>query len=99
MTEKQFAVHPAAIAEAREAARWYRERNQEVAERFIAEYEEALDMIHDAPDRWPSYLFRTRHVKTPSLPFLVIYSVTQTRIHVLAVAHGHRRPGYWKHRS
>ncbi|MBS1842118.1 MAG: type II toxin-antitoxin system RelE/ParE family toxin [Acidobacteria bacterium] len=76
-----------------------REQSPRVAERFIIEYEQALDMIHDAPDRWPPYVRGTRHIKTPSFPFLVIYHTTASRTHVLAVAHGHRRPGYWKRRS
>ena len=98
MTARQFIVHPAAIAEAKEAAGWYRQQNLNVAERFVVEYEQVLDMINDAPDRWPPYSHGTRHVKIPSFPFLIIYRASESRIIVLAVAHGHRRPGYWSQR-
>jgi plasmid stabilization system protein ParE len=98
MTARQFSVHPAAVAEAKDAALWYRQHNSQAAERFLLEYEEALDKIHDAPDRWPPYSHATRRVKTPSFPFLIVYKATESRIQVLAVAHGSRRPGYWKDR-
>ncbi len=31
-------------------------------------------------------------------PYAVIYKENSTMIWILAVAHGHRRPGYWKER-
>jgi len=31
-------------------------------------------------------------------PFSIIYRVESGRILIVAVAHGHRRPGYWKSR-
>jgi len=31
-------------------------------------------------------------------PFAIIYRDTPEAIQVIAIAHGHRRPGYWKKR-
>ena len=31
-------------------------------------------------------------------PYLIVYRTTSTAIQVVAVAHGRRRPGYWKTR-
>jgi hypothetical protein len=46
----------------------------------------------------PSFLFgRCRYVMK-RFPFVVVYRVTTDRIEIIAVAHGSRKPGYWKKR-
>jgi hypothetical protein len=32
-------------------------------------------------------------------PYLVVYREVSTGLQVIAVAHGRRRPGYWKNRA
>jgi plasmid stabilization system protein ParE len=98
MTELQLFLHPAALEEAEAAARWYHERSPKAATRFVAELNRAIDNILDAPDRWPSDSHRTRKVKLPCFPFLVIYRESAKMIQILAIAHGRRRPGYWRTR-
>ena len=98
MTPAQFSLHPAAIEEAESAARWYRERSQLAAGRFIDELNQVFDKIMDAPQRWPLGARGTRKVKLPCFPFLVIYREFDGVVMVLAIAHGRRRPGYWKNR-
>ena len=39
-----------------------------------------------------------RRCLTKTFPFSVIYSVQGDTIFIIAVAHGSREPGYWKHR-
>ena len=48
-------IHPEAAAEARGARRWYAERDPAVGGRFQAEYDRAIERVHDDPDRWPRY--------------------------------------------
>ena len=98
MSSRHLDIHPAAADEVEAASRWYSQRSLDAAERFVLEVNEAIFKALDGPERWPAYLSGTRHVKTPSFPFLVIYHVTEARVLILAVAHGHRRPGYWKDR-
>ena len=40
--DPRLGFHPEAVAEARGAARWYRERNPDAAEAFLTEFERAL---------------------------------------------------------
>jgi len=90
--------HPAAIEEAEAAARWYRERSPRAAARFVDEIFQVLDKILDSPHRWVAGPHGTRKVKLPCFPFLIIYRETEGIIQILAIAHGHRRPNYWRTR-
>jgi plasmid stabilization system protein ParE len=90
--------HPQAVAEAAAAAEWYRRRNDAAGAAFLAELDQAIDSVADAPDRWPSYLHGTRRFLLRRFPFLVVYRPVADGIEVVAVAHGRRRPGYWKGR-
>jgi plasmid stabilization system protein ParE len=98
MTAKQALFHPAAIEEAEAAARWYCERSPRAAARFVDEIYQVIDKIVDAPQRWALGPQGTRKVKLPCFPFLIIYRESNDAIQILAVAHGRRRPNYWKTR-
>jgi len=98
MTGSSISFHPAAIEEAISATRWYRERSPLAATRFVAELNQVIDRILEAPHRWPHSPRGTRKLKLPCFPFLVIYRDADGAVLILAVAHGSRRPGYWKNR-
>jgi plasmid stabilization system protein ParE len=98
MSATSFSFHPAAIEEAISATRWYRERSSLAATNFVAELNEAIDRILEAPHRWPLSSRGTRKLKLPCFPFLLIYREVDGSVLILAVAHGSRRPGYWKSR-
>jgi plasmid stabilization system protein ParE len=98
MRPASFSFHPDAIEEALSAAHWYGERSRTTARRFVAELNRVIDNILEAPHRWPISARSTRKVKLPCFPYLVIYRANDEDILILAVAHGHRRPGYWKSR-
>jgi plasmid stabilization system protein ParE len=93
-----FLIHPAATAEAEKAARWYRERSARSAAQFVEEVNLAIDRILAAPQRWPAGPSGTRKILLHRFPYAVIYRELPSAIQVLAVAHGHRRPGYWETR-
>ncbi|MBI2525034.1 MAG: type II toxin-antitoxin system RelE/ParE family toxin [Candidatus Rokubacteria bacterium] len=90
--------HPEARAEVLAARDWYAARNQTAADRFVAEVEQAVEAILEAPDRRPRYLHRTRRYVLPRFPFSIIYRPHGSAVHIFAVAHAKRRPGYWKER-
>ena len=88
-------VHPEAIAEARAAYGWYRERNETAAEAFLAELDRAVELISEGPMRWPIYLHGTRRFLLRRFPFGVVYRQIGEAVQVVAFAHARRRPGYW----
>ena len=98
MARVRLWLHPAAIIEAADAARWYRQRNEEAAEAFLTALESAIDHIAEAPLQYPLYSAGTRRCRLRRFPFSIIYRLTGNEIQVLAVAHTRRRPAYWTDR-
>ena len=98
MRSKPLLFHPEAIAEAEAAREWYAERSLWAAEEFLKELERALDSLAESPNRWPLYLGQTRRIPLRRFPFFVIYRDAPDRIEIIAIAHGRRRPGYWRTR-
>lgn len=87
-----------AVVEAATAAEWYATRSATAAAGFEAELAEAESAIHMLPNAWHPYDHGTRRYLLRRYPFGVVYRVERTRILIVAVAHGHRRPGYWRDR-
>lgn len=98
MPGKPLRFHSEAIAEALGAHDWYAERSERAARLFLEELDAALERVSEAPQRWPRYLSETRRLPLHRFPFFVVYVETTEAVEVLAVAHGRRRPGYWRHR-
>jgi toxin ParE1/3/4 len=90
--------HPEAVLEAAAAYRWYRDRNDAAAEAFLAELDRAVELISESPKRWPIHLHGTRHFLLRRFPFGVVYRELGEILQIVAVAHGRRKPGYWKGR-
>lgn len=88
----------AAIEEAEAAAAWYAERSAPAAAAFADEIDTAQAAIETHPEAWPPYDHGTRRYLLRRYPFSVVYRIEPARILIVAVAHAHRRPGYWKSR-
>ncbi len=98
MARRPVEFHPEAIAEARAAFEWYRQRSEGVASAFLTELDHAVEHIAETPGRWPFYLQGTRRFLLRKFPFAIIYREVGETIQLVAVAHGRRKPGYWKDR-
>jgi plasmid stabilization system protein ParE len=85
-----------ALAEAEAAARWYAERSPTAAFAFSEEIDAAESAIMRLPEAWPPFDFGTRRYLLRRFPFSVVYRVEPQRVLIVAVAHAHRRPGYWQ---
>jgi plasmid stabilization system protein ParE len=91
-------LHPDAVEEAQAAWQWYLERSQSAADSFLAELDHGVESISEAPERWPLFVHGTRRFLFRRFPFQIVYRVANDRIEVVAIAHGRRKPGYWKTR-
>lgn len=91
-------LHPEAVDEAQAARMWYAERSESAADSFLAELDYGIESISESPERWPLFVHGTRRYLFHRFPFQIVYRVMNDRIEVVAVAHGRRRPGYWKAR-
>ena len=98
MRVKSVEFHEEADAEYERAFDWYFARSEPAAFDFVREVDRAIDTIVQAPERWPSDASGTRKYLLRRFPFALIYRELSSKIEILAVAHGHRRPGYWRDR-
>lgn len=98
MSSKPFRFHPEAREEFRNAARWYRERRVIAAVEFRRTVSAAVRDVADRPQGWPKYLYGTHRFILQRFPFSVVYLDEQDIVTIIAVAHGKRKPGYWKER-
>jgi plasmid stabilization system protein ParE len=87
-----------AVQEAEAAARWYAERSPSAGLAFSSEIDAAEDLIARSPEAWPPFQHGTRRFLLRRFPYAVVYRIEPTRILIVAVAHGHRRPAYWRSR-
>jgi plasmid stabilization system protein ParE len=99
MSQEPLALHPEAEQEYRDAYSWYRKRSAPAAEKFEEAVERALDQIQQSPERWPLSHSRFRKYTLHEFPYSIYYRCDAARTFVLALAHGRRRPGYWKGRG
>jgi plasmid stabilization system protein ParE len=89
-------LDPRAEAEARAAFLWYFWRSPAAANGFRHDLENTLRQVADAPRRWPEVSTSLRRCLFQRFPYAVIYWIaTDEMVRVVAVAHQHRRPGYW----
>jgi toxin ParE1/3/4 len=98
MAKLPLQFHSGARMDAFEAFDWYAKRSQNAADAFQEELENAGKSIQHSPERCAPYLFGTRRYLMKRFPYVVVYRIAASRIEILAVAHGRRRPGYWRHR-
>ena len=98
MENRTLSFHPDAVEEAEAARDWYASRSERTATRFLAELERAFERIVATPKQWPPHMRGTRFFKLRRFPYLVVYKESKTAVWVVAVAHGRRKPGYWKKR-
>ena len=98
MAAKPVEIHPAALAEFKTALKWYLERSETAALKLVGELDRAINLVAESPGRWPKGEHSTRKFVFRRFPFAIIYREKPAVIQVLAIAHGHRRPGYWKKR-
>jgi plasmid stabilization system protein ParE len=96
MTRVEF--HPDAVAEAHSAWQWYAERSPLAAAAFLSELDRAIALVSKGPYQWPQYVAGTRRYALRRFPYVLVYRERGDSVQIIAVAHGRRRPGYWRHR-
>lgn len=87
-----------ALEEGREAIRWYDERDPRVAERFQTELEQVIERIAKMPYSFPDTEQGVRRATLPRFPYSILFAVERESAIILAIAHNHRRVGYWHDR-
>lgn len=89
--------HSQADAEFAAAIRYYESRQPGLGVKLYREALAKLDWIASNPEL-PRPRSNHRRVNLNVFPFFIAYLLEQDVIWVVAVAHSHRRPGYWRER-
>ena len=98
MAAKPLEIHPDALAELKAAISWYLGRSHTAAIKFADEVDTAIEMMSESPARWPAGGQGTRKLVLRRFPYAIVYREKEDAVQILAIAHGHRRPDYWKDR-
>ena len=94
----RISFHPEATAELEASADWYAERSPRAARDFCVAVDVAIAGIEADPERFVRIDDRHRSCSVRKFPFQVVFRYGDDRIHVVAVAHAKRRPGYCRDR-
>jgi toxin ParE1/3/4 len=90
--------HPEAVLEFAEAVQFYKQRGRTLSQRFAGEIRNTIAKIVATPERWRIVEEDVRRCLVRVFPYSVLYTIEVDYILILAIAHGKRRPGYWRHR-
>jgi len=90
---------PEAEQEFRDAFMWYFERSPIAADAFRSHVLAAIDELAERADMWPADEDGVHFHVLDRFPYTVRYDLNGDVATVLAIAHQHRRPLYWKTRG
>ena len=96
---KETNFHPDARAEMRESVEFYEARLDGLGFRFLSAVEQTTERISTHPEAGAPLARGFRKRIVPGFPYNIIYRVREDYIYLVAVAHHHRRPGYWRERA
>ena len=99
MARPRVVFHPKAAEDYDEAFAWYSARSRSVAADFEREIGRALRLIRDSPHLGPLFDSSRRRMIVRKFPYSLIYEVVGRELVIFAVAHGGRRPYYWRRRT
>ncbi|MGM0489578.1 MAG: type II toxin-antitoxin system RelE/ParE family toxin, partial [Planctomycetota bacterium] len=87
-----------ARAEFDEAFNWYAQRSVAAAIGFVSAVDVAIESILADPNRFVHTYAGCQVCRLKRYRYCVVYYQTDVTIHVVAIAHAKRRPGYWHNR-
>lgn len=93
--KRSVELHHHARFELVEATKEYTKESKTVGVRFLRQVRLAIRNARTAPLRYPIIIDDYRRVVLAKFPYIVVYRLAGTVVHVVAVAHGKREPGYW----
>ena len=96
----KISLHAQAELELAEGAAYYAvEASAEIASAFISEFERSARLLGEFPRLGSIWRGTVRRLPLRRFPYSIIYRLEDSEVHVLAIAHQRRRPGFWQGRS
>ena len=94
----KFYFHPDAEAEFNRAVEYYEQLQSGLGIEFAEEIYATITRIIQYPDAWSVLSEHSRRCLVNRFPYGLVYQIKSRSLRIIAVAHLHRRPGYWKER-
>jgi toxin ParE1/3/4 len=92
----QLRIHPAAERELDAALTWCRTQfGKRLAVQLLEKFDRAGEILMAHPDIGTTAPAHARLLPLPRFPYTLVYRVDGKFIHVIALMHQRRRPGYW----
>lgn len=88
----QVFIRPEALAEVREACRWYDERVPGLGTEFARAVDAAISAAARNPDGYPAVEGEMRRVLLRRFPYSIVYGIDATKLIVIACFHHRRDP-------
>ena len=82
-----------------DAVRYYNAQRMRLGEEFRDEVWETIQRIKKFPEAWHPLSASIRRCQMNRFPYGMIYVVSEKEILIVAVAHLHRAPEYWRSRT
>lgn len=89
---------PPARRELHDAVRYYNAQRLRLGNEFRDETWETVPRIKELPQAWHPLGGAIRRCQMKRFPYGVIYETSDDEIVIIAIAHLHRRPEYWRSR-
>jgi len=74
---------------------WYRSRSETAEASFLRELDHAIEIVTEAPHRWPDHIAGTKRYVFRKFPFSLVYFVEDDSVVVVALEAENKEPGYW----
>jgi toxin ParE2 len=87
-----------AQAELDEAITWYADQAPGLGDAFLIETIKVITLIRQFPLAWHPLTPEIRRCRLRRFPYCVVYTQDGDELLVLAIAHQHRKPNYWRSR-
>lgn len=81
-----------------ETVRYYGHIDAELGGRFAEAVQAAVARILNSPRMHRRFKGEMRKVRVEQFPYAVVYRIEDEGLHLVAVMHLHREPGYWRGR-
>ena len=91
-------LEPAA-QELDQAITWYNAQAPGLGDVFLIEVTKVFGLIERNPEAWYPLSESARRYRMARFPYGIIYTTDRNDLLVLAVAHLHRQPNYWRDRK
>lgn len=94
-----YQLHPEAAFEHEEQVAYYEARATGLGRRYHSAFRSAILQVCETPNRFKVLSAPAiRRAAIYGFPYSIIFRETPDHIHILAIAHNRRRPGYWAQR-